>query len=91
MFVDREEEVVEFFVQYYGGADNKQGLRPLVDAIEQCDTLLRYARPSSLTRGSLSIHPQRITRDSSLTRGLVADTCLVHPRYLHILVLIPAW
>ena len=40
----REEEVVGFFLQYYGGADNKQGLRPLVDAIEQCDTLLRYDR-----------------------------------------------
>ena len=33
--------MVEYFVRYYGGADNKQGLRPLVDAIEQCDTLLR--------------------------------------------------
>ena len=34
--------MIDYFVQYYGGADNKQGLRPLVDAIEQCDTLLRY-------------------------------------------------
>ena len=36
-----QEEVVAYFVRYYGGADGKQGLRPLVDAIEECDTLLR--------------------------------------------------
>ena len=51
-----QEEVVAYFVRYYGGADGKQGLRPLVDAIEECDTLLRERDVEPVTPDNLLSH-----------------------------------
>jgi hypothetical protein len=41
-----EPSAVGYFSGFYGGTEGKTGLRPLVAAVEECDTLLRQRAPA---------------------------------------------
>eukprot|EP01052_Picozoa_sp_SAG31_P030117 SAG31_NODE_3061_length_4730_cov_16.996330_1_plen_580_part_00 len=42
----RTPSVPDYFAHFYGGPDGKQGLRPMLDSIDSCDSLLLQAKRS---------------------------------------------